>query len=91
MKWTVVWLPTPQTDLTMHWVQADPQLRRRISGFVDAIESELSKRPENLGKLLPSGLREIIDLPTGLIFEVRAEDRLVRVIAFHVITPHDDS
>ena len=78
MKFTVSWTADAEQALTRFWLGA----RDRISmdEAVVAIEHELATNPMNAGESRGGNYRLLIVEPMTVLFSVRPDDRLVKVV-----------
>ena len=79
MRYTVVWSPDAERELTDIWTGAAD--RKSIADAANILDRELAHAPTNLGESRPSDSRIAHYLPLGIRFAVLEEDRLVRVLA----------
>jgi hypothetical protein len=77
MRYTVTWDPEALDDLADLWLAAAD--RGPIAGAADRIDRELSVDPESKGRPF-FGQRIFAAPPLAVTFEVRAADRVVKVI-----------
>ena len=77
MKWTVVWLPEAQDDLTAIWLAATD--RQAVRDSADWIDKALARDPDRLGIVAPDG-RFLERTPLAVAFEILPDDCLVRVL-----------
>jgi hypothetical protein len=92
-RFTVVWATDVQDDFLEHWLISDRTQRRFLTDLANAIDRELAFAPVNRGSPLPSepALR-VWSIPqarptASVVFEILAEDRLVRVLRIAISTP----
>jgi hypothetical protein len=78
MKYTVVWLPSAERDLTDLWLNA-PDLPV-VSDAADELDAQLARSPEDLGESRFENVRMAFAGPLGILFEVQDADKLVRVL-----------
>jgi hypothetical protein len=77
MRYTVKWHPSAEDELARLWLGApDPGA---VTKAADRIDRVLSSDPEAQGEEF-YGDRLLIELPLGVVFTVRAADRLVQVL-----------
>lgn len=77
MKWTVVWKPAAQHDLTAIWLKAlNRQAVTRTSAELDRL---LQRDPLNLGESREGNERVVFVLPLAIRYQVSEADRLVAV------------
>ena len=77
MKWTVVWLPGAQEDLTNLWLAATH--RQGVREAADWIDHALAQDPDRLGIVAPDG-HFVERSPLAVAFEILPDDCLVRVL-----------
>ena len=78
MKFTVGWTPHAKADLARFWLAA----RDRISmdEAIVAIEHELATNPMNASESRSGRYRVLIVEPLAVLFSIRPDDRLVKVV-----------
>jgi hypothetical protein len=86
VKFTVVWLPGPESDLLNLWLEADD--RKNVEQAANWIDRQL--RIDPLQKLTP--IDELFFVrrdPLVVLCEVRLDDRLVTIVEVHRKTPYE--
>jgi hypothetical protein len=90
--YTVVWATDVQNDFIDRWIDSDSEARQRLTDIANAIDRELSIKPETKGEALPSepALR-VWSLPgfsptVSTVFELLPDDRIVRVLRISTAT-----
>jgi hypothetical protein len=78
MKYTVVWAAEAEEDLARLWL--DSTDRDVITRTAFEIEAELSSDPSEVGESRVPDRRICILAPLGVVFEVRSNDRIVRIM-----------
>ncbi len=78
MKCTVGWTPHAELELTRMWLSAND--RAALTRAVEQIEVCLATDPEHAGESRVANLRIMIEPPVGVVFSVRPDDRLVKVV-----------
>ena len=78
MKFTVAWTDSADNELCeLFMAVPNPD---ELSRFVNAIETELARRPEDIGESRDEHLRVVMESHFGILFEVFPDDRLVQVV-----------
>lgn len=77
MKYTVLWLPDVERELTEIWLASAD--RDEISDATSRIESLLRLRPIKEGESRDMNQRILFVAPLAVTYEVREADRLVQV------------
>jgi hypothetical protein len=78
MRYTVLWQPTAEAALATLWTTAPD--RHAVAAAADHIDAQLQRDPHSFGESR-SGMRRIgIELPLGVDFEIREDDRQVLVL-----------
>ena len=77
MKWTVIWKPDAEGDLTELWVKAVD--KADITTAANLIDVALRKDPLNTGESRAEDDRVHFELPLGVLFTVDELDRKVFV------------
>jgi hypothetical protein len=77
---TVVWVRSALDELATLWNAAESSDRTAITSAANRIDNLLSKNPYEQGESRPKGRRILIDLPLVVIYEIREQDRMVRVL-----------
>ena len=78
MKFTVGWTPDAKADLARFWLSARDRIS--IDEAIIAIEHELATNPMTAGESRVGNYRVMTVEPLSVIFSVRTEDRLVKVV-----------
>ena len=79
MRFTVVWSPAAEQDLTEIWLRADN--RNAVTAAVHQLETEIARDPDEQGESRQPGIRVTFADPLGINFEIGPADRQVRVLA----------
>jgi plasmid stabilization system protein ParE len=83
VKYTVVWTPTAEQDLAAIWLAAPD--RDAVNSAANTIDAMLGRDPETRGEPRTGTLRVLFVPPLGIDFDVKADDRMVYVLAaWHV-------
>jgi hypothetical protein len=77
MKYTVLWAPSAEAELTQLWLDAVD--RNSIRTSADDIEQDLERDPLKVGESRSGNRRILLRPPLGVKYEVREDDRVVRV------------
>ncbi|MEX0724927.1 MAG: hypothetical protein WD065_01575 [Planctomycetaceae bacterium] len=77
-KYTVVWLRDAEDELGRIWM--DAANRRAVASAANLIDDELRTDPDLVGAHVKGTFRTLEYSPLEIIFDVRTEDRLVRVL-----------
>ena len=94
MRYTVTWASEIETDLLGRWLSAKPAERQHLTRCVYHIDRAVLRNPEQKGAPLRGhpGLRFYVAprVPpqpyVGVVYEVLADDRVVRVHQFRLIS-----
>ena len=78
MKYTVVWTDIADNELCELYLSVPN--RAEFVRIVDAIESELARRPEAVGESRDQDWRVVMESHIGMIFEINPGDLLVQVL-----------
>jgi hypothetical protein len=78
MKYDVVWVGTAERRLTQIWLAS--RFRSVITQAAQAIDKELSNRPFDVGESRGIGQRILLAMPLGVVYELHADKKLVRVL-----------
>ena len=78
MRFTVVWAPAAEAQLTEVWLAATD--RRNISDTANQIDQDLRDDPVTVGESREPGYRIHLRPPLGVTFEILPADRIVRVL-----------
>jgi plasmid stabilization system protein ParE len=84
MKYTVVWTSDAERDLAALWVDAGN--RKLITSAADIIDGLLREEAQAKGESRAGRLRFLYVSPLAVNFEVREDDRLVRVLAIRLVS-----
>ncbi|MCE9544795.1 MAG: hypothetical protein K8T25_04650 [Planctomycetia bacterium] len=79
MKYTVLWTPSAERQLTRLWLDATD--RDAVRGAADRLDEILAERPSTLGESRHGEFRIALIPPLGFEYKVQEADRLVKVIA----------
>ncbi len=79
MKFTVVWRPFAEQQLSQLWLQAND--RAGVSEAADRIDSLLQNDPQNEGESRGGGERILIAAPLAVLYRVSLDDRTATVWA----------
>lgn len=79
MKWTVVYRPAAERDLTELWLDAADQ--QSIADAANSIERALKADPTIVGRRLTRRLRAVVEGPLEVAFQVSEPDCLVSIWA----------
>jgi plasmid stabilization system protein ParE len=86
MKFTVVWSPAAENELTDLWLAAGD--RGGITQAARSIDARLESNPSDEGESRPKGGRILFEVPLGVLFEVAMAKRRVTVVhVWHFRTP----
>jgi hypothetical protein len=55
--------------------------REAITNVARALDRRLARNPMEQGESRPNGLRIAFELPLGVLYEIREDQRLVQVVA----------
>jgi len=77
VKYTVVWLAVALDELAR--LYNDAPNRELVTAASNRIDRLLSRDPEEVGESRSNGRRILLEAPLGVIYTVRADDRLVEV------------
>lgn len=78
MKYTVVWSPEAEDDLTSLWGAAPN--RAAFTRVIEAVEIRLARNPQAVGESRDDmNHRVAIEPPIGVLFDVFPADQIVRV------------
>jgi hypothetical protein len=81
MKYTVVTTPVADHQLAEIWLDAlDRQL---IADAFDQIESQLRRRPNEIGRQHPAGWRSVAEPPLAITYRVSEDDRIVKILSVY--------
>jgi plasmid stabilization system protein ParE len=78
MTYTVVWKPAAEAELAELWMTAAD--KPALAQAANEIDDRLAKEPIALGESRSGSTRVWFVGPLGVTFEIREDDRLVRVI-----------
>lgn len=78
MRYTVTWQDETLDDLAEVWMAASN--RRAVQQSVDEIDRILANDPETHAESPGEGLYKLTMHPIRVLFEVRAQDRIVEVV-----------
>jgi hypothetical protein len=77
MRYTVTWSDPATQELGAIWATAPD--RKSVTEAAERIDRTLSSDPDLLGVEF-YGDRLLVDLPLAVVFTVRADDRIVKVL-----------
>jgi plasmid stabilization system protein ParE len=78
MKWTVLWSPLAEKDLTSFWVSAED--KAEVTEAANRIDFLLRNDPLKTGESREGDDRIHFESPLGVFFSVAEEERLVLVL-----------
>ena len=78
MSYKVTWKPTAEQELASIWIEATD--RQVVTLAADRVDVVLRVDPNGQGESRPNGTRIMFELPLGIRFEVKDDDRLVEVL-----------
>jgi hypothetical protein len=78
MRYTVVWIPSAEADLAQLWMDAPD--RNLLSQSADRIDHSLARDPAGIGESRDAGRRILLIPPLGVLYRVKEEDQIVRVL-----------
>lgn len=98
MRFTVTWSSEADADLARRWLTLGPDEQRHLSLCIDHIDAALRQNAHQKGALLRGHepLRFYAAPPflgqpaVGVVYEVSAEDRLVRVLELWILDGPSD-
>jgi hypothetical protein len=76
----VDYLASVLNAMALLWLQADPFTRPLITAAADQIDTTLQRDPHNAGESRAGGLRILIVLPLGVLFQIEPDGQTVTVI-----------
>ena len=79
MKYSVVWIPDAETQLTRIWLESRDH--QAIAEACEQIEQSLATKPLNAGESRFEDRRIVFADPLAVTFSVSQVDRLVRVLS----------
>jgi hypothetical protein len=74
------WVKEAVNELATFWLQADSDLRQRITAAAHQIDQQLRTDPFAQSEFRPGGLRILFVSPLGIHFRVEADGRTVSVL-----------
>ena len=83
MNYEVVWDPPAERDLIEIWLSS--RMRHAIRASADQIDAALERNPHDCGESRDEGERMMFEGRLGILFEVRDEQREVRVLSVWTI------
>jgi hypothetical protein len=78
MKYTVIWKPAAERQLTQLWLASGD--RAAVTLAARQLDQTLQIDPEDVGESRDSGRRITFESPLGCTFSVHPVDMLVRVL-----------
>lgn len=78
MRYSVIWLPDAERELTDLWLNAPD--RRAVTQASHAIDKRLENDPDTAGESRPNGRRIFFASPLGVTFRVDEATRQVQVL-----------
>ena len=78
MKYAVDWVGTAERRLIEIWLSS--RRRDAVTRAAQAIDRELEAHPFDVGESRDFGQRILLAMPLGVVYEVRSENKLVRVL-----------
>jgi plasmid stabilization system protein ParE len=78
MRYTVIWKPTAERQLTRIWLDAED--RNAVRAAADEVDHQLADNPSEVGESRSGTLRVVFHGPLLISFHARHEDRLVYVV-----------
>jgi hypothetical protein len=78
--YTVLWRPDAAEELTRIWIGSDSATRQSITSAAFQIDEALAKDPTNIGESREGTGRVCFVFPLGILFDVNAPNKLVRVL-----------
>ncbi len=79
MKWTVLFTPRAERELTAVWLAAAD--RHAMTSAANKLDQRLAADPESIGQVRFDTVSIVEIIPLGLEFEIIPDDRLVMVLA----------
>lgn len=76
----VRWKQSALNELAALWLAADSEIRTAINTAVQSIDELLRLDPEGEGESRPNKRRILFVAPLGVLFRVRVEQSVVRVL-----------
>jgi hypothetical protein len=76
----VQWAGLALNQLTAIWTEGDSNIRRLITSAVGQIDRQLADNPSECGESRSGPDRILFSAPLGIIFNVGADHRIVRVL-----------
>ncbi len=80
MTFRVTWLQSALNELAAAWLQADVTQRAAITAATDQLDKLLQIDPQKKGESRAHGQRVTFQLPLGIVFEVREQSAVVRIL-----------
>ncbi len=77
MKYTVVWIPEAEAEITRLWI--DGRGRSLVAAAVDAMDRQLRDDPLEVGESRDGNRRLLIYWPLAISYVVKDADRVVQV------------
>jgi hypothetical protein len=88
MKWTVLWKQAVELEPARLWTDSDD--RQAVSLAADRIDAALRSDPNSQGESRSGGGRVAFEPPLVVQFEVNEGDRIVNVLAIHLIEDREE-
>ena len=82
-RYTVVWGSEALNELAEIWMTAGDRVA--VTKAVRSIDQQLADRPSSTGDDLHEGLRQLVEPPLRVLFEVQSADRVARVLTVKMI------
>lgn len=83
MRYTVVYDPDPEAHLANLWISAAD--RAAFSAASNTMDRLLKFRPLELAEPRGDGSRRLVVAPLAVIYQVRPDDRIVRVVQVELL------
>lgn len=78
--YTVRWVASALNDLADVWINANSSQRQAIASATNEIDRLLGANPQDQGESRDVNQRIMFSGPLGLVFEIREDDKTVRVL-----------
>lgn len=88
MKYTVLWTPPAENELTEIWLEAPDRNAITQSSF--EIDERLEDDPDEEGESRFEGRRILLVPPLGVTFRIQEEDRTVLILDVWRFAGHDE-
>ncbi len=79
MNFKVRWAQAALNELAKAWVEADSELRKKITAAANEIDVQLEANPYQLGESRPDGGKIHFVYPLGFIFRIEQDEQTVSV------------